>query len=173
VVRYAGRIAVTYFSSSSGGHTESVQNVFYGAPPTPYLRGVKDPYDGSAPRHSWRLAFTPAEVQSRLHGLVKGGFQGIQVVRRGSSRRVVWADVVGTGGRTRVRGVTIEGRLGLYDTWADFPALGGGGKRVAAQPAARAPQATPPAPPAPRPAPPHRADGDGFGWPGTAWAAAG
>ena len=51
VVRYGGKIAVTYFFSASGGRTENVENVFYGSAPAPYLRGVVDRYDGSAPRH--------------------------------------------------------------------------------------------------------------------------
>ena len=42
VVTYRGRIAETFFSACSGGHTESVQNVF-GGPPVPYLVGVPDP----------------------------------------------------------------------------------------------------------------------------------
>src|SRR5262249_15605715 len=42
VLRYQGQVIVAYFFSPSGGETESVQNVFYGAPPEPYLVGVKD-----------------------------------------------------------------------------------------------------------------------------------
>jgi stage II sporulation protein D len=56
-------------------------------------------------------------MQSRLSGLVKGTFRGIKVVQRGVSPRVVYADIVGSGGRTRVTGPTLRARLGLYDTW--------------------------------------------------------
>src|SRR5918999_5584887 len=45
VVTHDGKVAVTYFFSTSGGETENVENVFYGARPTSYLRGVDDPYD--------------------------------------------------------------------------------------------------------------------------------
>ena len=55
VLRYAGKIAVTYFFSTSGGETEDIQNVFYGAAPQPYLVGVKDPYDDVSPRHRWQM----------------------------------------------------------------------------------------------------------------------
>ncbi len=57
VVLYRGEIAQTFFSACSGGHTESVQNVFFG-PPIPYLVGVPDPYDGACPLHTWTLRFS-------------------------------------------------------------------------------------------------------------------
>ena len=53
---YGGKIAETYFSACSGGHTESIQNVFFG-PAIPYLVGVPDPYDDDCPLHSWTLRF--------------------------------------------------------------------------------------------------------------------
>ncbi len=49
VVKYDGKVAVTYFFSTSGGHTENVENVFYGGQPAPYLKGVEDPGDEIAP----------------------------------------------------------------------------------------------------------------------------
>jgi stage II sporulation protein D len=120
VVTYRGRIATTYFFSSSGGHTENIENVWPGSNREAYLRGVDDPYDGSALRHSWTLTFTRSQMQSRLRGLVKGTFQGIHVVKRGVSPRILWADVIGSRGKTRVRGGTLRARLGLFDTWASF-----------------------------------------------------
>src|SRR3954453_19969638 len=53
VLRYQGRIVTAYFFSTSGGQTEDVENVFYGATPEPYLKGVKDPYDNISPKHRW------------------------------------------------------------------------------------------------------------------------
>ena len=38
VVTYDGKPVVTYFFASSGGHTESIQNVWAGATPEPWLR---------------------------------------------------------------------------------------------------------------------------------------
>jgi stage II sporulation protein D len=170
VVRYGGKIAVTYFFSASGGQTENVENVFYNASATPYLRSVKDSYDGSAPRHTWKLTFTKAQVASRLHGLVKGKFRGIQVVKRGVSPRIVFADVVGTGGRTRVRGSTLRFRLGLFDNWASFPSLHAASHpKVAATappaPAAPAPPAAPPARRAAKKAPAPTS----WNWPAATW----
>ena len=117
VVTYNGNLAVTYFFSTSGGRTENIENSFVGAAPKPWLKGVEDPYDDVSPRHRWRFVFTQAQMQSRLGGLVKGTFRGIEIVDKGVSPRVVHADIVGSGGRTRVTGPTLRARLGLYDTW--------------------------------------------------------
>jgi stage II sporulation protein D len=125
VVLYAGKPAVTYFFDSSGGMTENVENVFVGSTPEPWLRAVTDPYDDAAPHHSWGpLRFTLADAQRRLAGVVKGTFQGIDVTRRGTSPRVVTADVVGSGGSTSVTGPQLESRFGLFDTWAFFAVTG-------------------------------------------------
>jgi stage II sporulation protein D len=120
VLRYDGRIATTYFFSTSGGRTENVENSFPGASPTPYLVSVEDPYDEVSPRHRWRLTFSQRQMQSRLRGLVKGRFRRIKVVKRGVSPRIIAAEVHGSRGRTRVSGATLRARLGLFDTWATF-----------------------------------------------------
>jgi SpoIID/LytB domain protein len=167
VVRYKGKTAVTYFFSSSGGRTENIENVFYSSPPVAYLRSVKDPYDGFAPRHKWTIEYPLAEVKSRLHGLIKGTFRGIRVVERGVSPRIVSADVVGTGGSTRITGATLKSRLGLYDTWASFPSFGSRRERVVAAQPVPLPvslgAAVPPAEPGRR----------AFIWPAFAWKARG
>jgi stage II sporulation protein D len=119
ILRYDGEVATTFFFSTSGGHTENVENVFYGEP-KPYLRGVEDPYDDASPRHRWRFTFSQSRMDAALGGWVKGSFREIDVVRRGVSPRIVSADVVGTDGRTRVTGADLRARLGLYDTWARF-----------------------------------------------------
>ena len=125
VLRYGGAVAATYFFSTSGGQTEDIQNVFYGAEPEAYLTSVKDPYDGFAPKHRWKLVMSKRSMQAKLGSLVKGRLRGIKVLQRGASPRVVWAAVVGTRGSTRVRGATLRTKLGLFDTWASFNRFSG------------------------------------------------
>ncbi|MEX2195888.1 MAG: SpoIID/LytB domain-containing protein [Thermoleophilaceae bacterium] len=120
VLRHGGRIATTFFFSTSGGRTENVENVFHGSEPVPYLVSVEDPFDDASPRHRWRLTFSQREMQAKLRGLVKGRFRRIKVLRRGASPRIITAEIHGSRGRTRVRGTTLRARLGLYDTWASF-----------------------------------------------------
>lgn len=113
IVTYDGRPAVTYFFASSGGHTESIQNVWPGSTPEPWLVGVPDPYDGVTgnPYHSWSSTMTLTSAQARLSGLVRGRLIGIAVTGRGVSPRVVAAQVVGTGGRVTVTGAELAQRF--------------------------------------------------------------
>lgn len=120
VVKSAGKIAITYFFSTSGGHTENIENSFVGSAPVRYLKGVEDPYDGISPAHKWRVTLTGAQVASRLSGLYSGRLLRIHVLRRGTSPRIVHARVVGSSGGTRVTGATLRDRLGLLDTWMSF-----------------------------------------------------
>jgi SpoIID/LytB domain protein len=132
VVRYGGEIAQTFFSACSGGHTESVQNVFFGAA-VPYLVGVPDPYDYYCPLHTWTLRFSGAEISSKLGGYLNGKLKRIVVTKRGASPRIVQARLYGTGGVTRIRGDQLAAALGGYDRWMHFQKLvdgkpaGGGG----------------------------------------------
>jgi len=119
IVTYEGRPAITYFFASSGGRTENVENSFPGSAAAPWLQGVLDPYD-QGPLHSWKLGLSFAAAASRLHGLVRGSFRGIEVLRRGFSPRIVSAYVLGSRGRTLVAGAQLAARLRLYGSWAYF-----------------------------------------------------
>jgi len=118
VVEYQGSLITTYYFSTSGGHTENVENSFIGAEPQPWLRGVDDPYDDISPRHRWRFNFTPARLDAALGA--PGKLRKVRVIKRGVSPRIVRARVYGTQGTTTVSGPQIRARLGLYDTWAYF-----------------------------------------------------
>ena len=120
VVEYHGNVITAYFFSTSGGHTENIENSFVGASPVPYLKGVPDRYDGISPVHSWKVPLSTRTVSSRLGGLFSGKLRRIRVIRRGVSPRIVYAKVIGSAGSTRVTGATLRDRLGLMDTWIDF-----------------------------------------------------
>jgi stage II sporulation protein D len=119
IVTYGGVPVVTYFFASSGGRTESVQDSFLGSAPQPWLVGVADPYD-QGPLHSWRLTLPFETAAARLKGLYSGAFTGIEVIKRGTSPRIVAANVMGSDGQQQVSGPDVAARLGLYDTWAYF-----------------------------------------------------
>jgi len=141
VVMYGGKIAETYFSACSGGHTESVQNVFFG-PPVPYLVGVPDPYDGACPLHTWTLEFSGPEISAKLGSYLDGSLKQIVVTKRGVSPRIVWAKLIGTGGVTQIRGDELAAALGGYDRWMSFEKVvngkvveGGGEGKAPSKPA--------------------------------------
>lgn len=115
ILTYSGVPAVTYYHSTSGGHTEDVQYSFIGALAKPWLVGVDDPYDNQSPYHRWQVKFTTARLGSALGA--KGKFKKLVVTKRGVSPRVVSATVVGTRGTTTISGPEIRARLGLRDSW--------------------------------------------------------
>lgn len=125
VVSYDGRPVLTYFSASSGGHTESIQDAWPGATPEPWLVGVPDPYDDATvdPFYRWAVTLTVPRAAAELGRLVKGALIGIQVTKRGLSPRVVTAEVVGTDGITDVTGPQLEAQLHLRSTYLTFATI--------------------------------------------------
>jgi stage II sporulation protein D len=118
VVTYNGAIVVTYFFSTSGGHTENVENVFSRSPPRPWLQGVADPHDDASPYHRWGpYRLSRRDIERRLGGLVPGRFRRLDQLDRGVSPRVVSARIVGSRGARRVTGPQLRAELGLRDTW--------------------------------------------------------
>lgn len=122
VVMFQGKVAQTFFFSTSGGHTEHNENSFLGGTPAPYLRGVPDPNEAAAgsPYHVWTRKFSQRGIQAELGGLVKGRLKRVVIVKRGVSPRIVKAKLIGTGGASKASGPTLRARLGLPDTWAEF-----------------------------------------------------
>jgi stage II sporulation protein D len=118
VVMYGGEVAETLFSACSGGHTESIVNVFGSS--IPYLVGVPDPYDYYCPLHKWTLRFSGPEISAKLGGYLKGKLKQVVIVKRGVSPRIVSAKLIGTGGVSTVTGEQLEVALGGYDTWMTF-----------------------------------------------------
>lgn len=111
---YRGEVAMALFSASSGGHTESVENVWFGDP-VPYLRGVPDPWDKVSPYHRWSYSYTPSRMNSLLGSYVAGRLRSVQITQYGDSKRVIWARLYGTQGVTKIRGDSLQYALGLPD----------------------------------------------------------
>ncbi|HEV2723398.1 MAG TPA: SpoIID/LytB domain-containing protein [Thermoleophilaceae bacterium] len=118
ILTYRGRPAVTYYFSTSGGRTESVEFSALGGPPRAWLQGVEDPYDDISPRHRWRFRFSSSQLGARLGA--PGRFRRVRVLKRGRSPRIVRARVYGSRGSRLLTGAQIRARLGLYDSWAYF-----------------------------------------------------
>ena len=118
VVTYKGEVAQTFYSACSGGHTESVENVFGTA--IPYLVGVPDPYDYYCPLHKWTLRFSGPEISAKLGAYLKGRLRKVVITKTGASPRIIEAKLVGTGGTTTVSGSELAGALGGHDTWMKF-----------------------------------------------------
>jgi stage II sporulation protein D len=117
VVLYDNELANTYFSSSSGGKTANVQDVWPGSPPEPYLVSVSDPYDTLSPYHDWGpLRFSGKTLAKRLH--VPGGRVSDFRASVTSSGRVRSVTFVGANGaESTATGAAVRTALGLRSTW--------------------------------------------------------
>lgn len=118
IVTHAGKPAVTYYFSTSGGRTENVENSWPGATPKPWLKSIADPYDSISPKHRWTVRMSTARMGALLGS--PGKLRRVEVLSRGVSPRIVRARIVGANGSTILTGPQIRARLGLDDTWAYF-----------------------------------------------------
>jgi stage II sporulation protein D len=125
VVLYGGKVAQTFFFSTSGGHTENNEfsSLGFGQPAIPYLRGVDDPYEAEAgsPYEHWKRKLSIGRMNAALRSIgLRGKLKNVAVTQRGVSPRIVQANLIGTGGTATVSGPQLRDALGLPDTWAFF-----------------------------------------------------
>ena len=120
VLLYGGKVAQTFFFSTSGGRTASAADTWSGEP-VPYLVSVADPYDSASPHHSWGpVAFTAPALAKKLG--VKGTILDVRTTVN-ASQRVDLVTVVTEAGETEVRGDDVRTKLGLRSTWFRVGAL--------------------------------------------------
>ena len=110
VLLYAGRVATTYYFSTSGGRTASICDVWPKLACIPYLTSVADPYESASPHHRWGpFVFTPRQLARKLHILPPTD----ALVERNPSGRVT---SVGMGGR-RLGETDLRHGLDLRSSW--------------------------------------------------------
>jgi len=119
VVMFNGKVATTYFSSSSGGETISIADA-WGVAPTPYLIAVADPYDSISPYHNWGpVPVTAQKIGAALK--VQGSIMDASTTLNGSGRvnvlNLLMLPPFGAMTQTAVPAGTVEGALGLRSTW--------------------------------------------------------
>jgi SpoIID/LytB domain protein len=136
VVEYDGRPAVTYFFASSGGQTESVQNVWAGVAPEAWLVGRSDPYDDSYnnPYYRWKMSLKLGSANTKLRKLIHGSLKGIKILRHGVSPRIMQAKIVGTKGATTATGAQLQADLGTPSTWMSFTTVTAKGVQTSGSP---------------------------------------
>ena len=106
ILTYRGRVALAYYSSTSGGRTEAGSK--------PYLASVSDPYDGISPHHRWGpIRFTEHGLAVRLH------VPGVRTITPvfNSSGRVASVRIAWRRGATVFQGSAVQTALGLPSLW--------------------------------------------------------
>jgi stage II sporulation protein D len=113
VLMYDGKVATTYFFSSSGGMTASIADVFAGFKPVPYLVSVPDPYDTASPWHTWGPVVVRAATAARRLGVP--GLLALRPVPATGRPRFVIA--IGRDGDVPLRDGDLRRALGLRSGW--------------------------------------------------------
>lgn len=111
VLTYNGQIIEAVFHSSSGGHTENVEDVW--TQPLPYLRGVSD-YDQGAPVYEWSVDFTREQFQARIPGI--GDLITAVPERTTPQGRIMTMRLEGSAGTRTLSGNELRQALGLRST---------------------------------------------------------
>jgi stage II sporulation protein D len=111
VMTYNGKIILAVFHSSSGGHTENVEDVW--TSPLPYLRGVVD-YDQTSPVFQWQKSVSSSQVSRAFGGV--GNIKAMVPEKTTPQGRVVTMKVVGDRGSKVVNGADIRKALDLRST---------------------------------------------------------
>jgi SpoIID/LytB domain protein len=119
VVMYGGKVATTFFFSTSGGETASSLDIWGTA--LPYLVPVADPYDVISPFHDWGpVPVTASTLAKKLK--LKGTITDATTTLNASGR-VAALDVFAqqpfspVPTSTLVQSSTVAGVLGLRSTW--------------------------------------------------------
>jgi stage II sporulation protein D len=111
VMLWHGTPILAEYSSSTGGYTASGG--------TPYLKPRPDPWDRSAPLHSWTQVIDPSQIQARWPAI--GTLKTVRVEARdgrgsfgGRAKSLI---VSGSRGRVRVTAATFRNAFDLPSDW--------------------------------------------------------
>ncbi|OGO86033.1 MAG: hypothetical protein A2Y22_08845 [Clostridiales bacterium GWD2_32_59] len=98
VLLYDGKLASTFYFSSSGGYTEDSQNVWTNT--VAYLKAVKDIYEKTNSHSNWEVTISKNDINTTLLSLGKyiGDIVDLKVKKSEVSGRVLDFTIVGTSG---------------------------------------------------------------------------
>ena len=111
ILAHDGSVIEAVFHSSSGGHTENVEDVWQ--EPRPYLRAVRD-YDQEAPVYQWTEVFTLADISQLIDGV--GNVLSIVPTEKTPHGRVRSLKITGDQGEKSVTGAEFRTALSLRST---------------------------------------------------------
>ncbi len=122
VVLHEGKVATTYFFSTSGGKTADVTEAWSGSKPVPYLVSVPDPYDSASPVHTWGPVAVPAgKLRKALE--LRAAPVDVRIRTGPSGRATELVFTLANGARVAVPGPDARFALGLRSTWVRLGVL--------------------------------------------------
>ncbi len=111
IMTYNGNVILAAFHSSSGGHTENVEDIW--TSPLPYLRGVVD-YDHQSPVFEWNKTFSLNQIANLIGGV--GKIKTMIAEKTTPQGRVVTMKVIGDRGTQKISGKELRKILDLRST---------------------------------------------------------
>ena len=113
---YEGRVATTYFFSTSGGRTADITEAWPGAQPVPYLVSVPDPYDSASPVHRWGPVGVTGPKLKRAFRLAALPVDArVRTSRSGRATQLVLT--LADGSEVAVAAGAVRTELALRSTW--------------------------------------------------------
>tara|TARA_Y100001968_G_scaffold43239_1_gene33231 strand:+ start:977 stop:2194 length:1218 start_codon:yes stop_codon:yes gene_type:complete len=112
---YNEKLINAVFHSSSGGRTEDSGEVWKYQ--LPYLKSVVD-YDQDSTNYRWSVKFKSRELMNLFPEL--GGVNGLQVIDKSNSNRVLKAEIYGPNGKQLISGKDLRKKLKLLSTKFDI-----------------------------------------------------
>jgi stage II sporulation protein D len=124
VLTYEGEIILAAYHSSSGGHTENVEDVW--SYPLPYLRAVPD-FDQDSPVYQWTETFSQEQMRQKISGV--GNILSMTLEESTPHGSAIAVQVLGDNGMKVVNATDITQALGLKSTrFTVTPQKGGVGQ---------------------------------------------
>jgi SpoIID/LytB domain protein len=118
---YNGRPILAMYHGNGGGQTETYKRLIdYGGDPHPYLRSVRYPH---ADPYHWTRHETWSSIEGSVRAAgvaVPGRLQGMDVLERGDSPRIVKLRLRGSDGDVTITGQRFMDALDLWSTWFDI-----------------------------------------------------
>lgn len=111
IMTYNNQVILAAFHSSSGGHTENVEDIW--TSPLPYLRAVVD-YDHQSPVFEWQQVVPMSKIRNLVAGI--GQIRGLQPAELTPQGRVITMEITGDRGTTTVSGKQLRKVLELRST---------------------------------------------------------
>ncbi|NCO76286.1 MAG: SpoIID/LytB domain-containing protein [Cyanobacteria bacterium] len=111
IMTYNNQPILAVFHSSSGGHTENVEDIW--TSPLPYLRGVVD-YDQTSPVFQWNKSVSLSSI-SRVVGGV-GNIRELRAQKTTPQGRIITMQIVGDRSTKTVAGSDLRSALDLRST---------------------------------------------------------
>jgi SpoIID/LytB domain protein len=113
ILLYDGKVATTYFYSTSGGRTES--SLDWNGTALPYLVSVPDPYDTISPYHDWGPVPLTAQAIAKALKLPSPIVDATTVPN--AAGRVAKLNFVTAPGTVAVAAAALRAAMGLRSTW--------------------------------------------------------